>query len=75
MSTDRLMQLLNQKVRFWRAEGFWYCAVPHKQNELMQMMGVTWQTHGLIGFGKTAEAAFEDWEKWQRAFYVVEDLM
>ena len=75
MSRARLNELLNQKVRFWHAEGFWYCSVPRKPNELMRLMGVTWQTHGMIGRGKTVEAAFEDWEDWQRAFYIAEDLM
>lgn len=75
MSYARLNGLLTQKTRFWFADGLWHCAVPRKPNELDRIMNASWKTHGMIGRGKTRAQAKEDWEQWQRAFYVVEDCM
>lgn len=60
------------KQKFWRVAGRWCCAVP--RDDMATRNGMHWKKFGLIGRGRTRQAALEDWYAWQKASDFVADI-
>lgn len=61
-----------EDLEFWREDKKWACAVP--RDDLATRSGLSWKKYGLIGRGKTRQAAEDDWVKWQTANKFVSDI-
>jgi hypothetical protein len=65
-------QWTTSDLKYWREGSKWCCAVP--RNDFATQNGLSWKKFGLIGRGKTREAAMKDWESWLRAADLVADI-
>lgn len=59
-------------LKYWKEGDKFFCAVP--RDDFATQNGLSWKTHGLIGTGKTKEAATLDWESWKRCSDLVADI-
>ena len=62
---------MKSKLRFWKENGKWHCAIP--RNDWFTQNGFYWKTHGLIGIGDTKEESERDWKAWREAADIVAD--
>lgn len=65
-------QWTREHLKYWKKDEKWHCAVP--RDDFATRQGLSWKTHGLIGIGKTKEAATQDWESWKRCSDLVADI-